>query len=188
MKPFLREVLVAAGFALVGAIAYAGLSALVGAHLAVRLVAVGIGGAYVLYLLQGAAVRTGRIAVFAGWLVATAGLSVFAPSLAVILISQVLLISIVRMLYHHTSALAALLDLGLSAFALAALVWASAKTGSFFLATWSFFLVQALFASIPSEFGANRSRDIQSPESDQFDRAFRAADAAIRRIAIERSQ
>jgi hypothetical protein len=187
-KPsFFKGVFIAAAFALVGAIIYAGLASVVGGGLSIRLVIILLGGAYIGYLLKGSEDRTGRIAVFAAWIAITAAMSFFSASLALALITQTVLISVVRTLYHHSSALAALLDLGLSSFALSAAVWASAETGSFFLTAWSFFLVQALFVVIPSEFGRVANPKDAAPEQDEFGRASRTAEAAIRRIATERS-
>lgn len=183
---FFRGVVVAAVLALVGAIAYSGLATLIGAGFALKLITVALGGAYVLYLLSGTEDRTGRIAVFVGWLTVTGVVGFLTAGLTMTLITQVLLISTIRALYHHGSVLAALLDLGLSAFALSALVWASAESGSLFLSVWTFFLVQALFVAIPSDFKTQKA-GAQKPEADQFDRAFRTAESAIRRIATERS-
>ena len=184
-KPgFFRGAVLAACLALTGAIVYAGLSTVIGSALAIRAVTAALGGAYVLYLLRRSEERSGRIAVFAGWGFVTTGIWMFADSLAMTFITQAILISLVRTLYHHRSSLAALLDLGLSAFALSAAVWASAQSGSFFLTVWCFFLVQALFVGIPSEFTNHGSKS--SAVDDQFGRAFRTAETAIHRIATQR--
>lgn len=182
-----RGVIVAAVMAVSGAIAFAGLAAVFSAPLALRLVTVALGGAYVLYLLGCATDRTGRIAVFAGWAVTTAGFWLLLPEVAITLITQALLISLVRALYHHASVLAGLMDLGLSVFALAAAVWASGQSGSVFLTIWSFFLVQALFVGIPPAFRKTGRQRYERTATDEFNRALRAAETAIRRIATERS-
>ena len=76
----------------------------------------------------------------------------------------------------------ALLDLALSAISVAGFVWAASRTGSVFLATWCFFLVQALFIAIPP--ALKRKASAVSRQTNQsFDNARRRADAAIRQLA-----
>ena len=65
MSGFFKGAAVAAILALAGAVTFAGLASLIGAPLALCLVIVALGGAYILYLLKRASDRTGRIAVFA---------------------------------------------------------------------------------------------------------------------------
>ena len=183
---FFRGVVVAAVLALFGAIAFSGLSLVVGGAAALKIVTILLGGAYIVYLLRGANERTGRIAVFAAWIFVTSGIWFFTADLAMTLITQAVLISIVRALYHHASVLAGLLDLVLTAFALSAAAWASAHSGSMFLTVWCFFLVQALFIGIPSEFKISRKTERQQMVENEFGRAFRTAETAIKRIATQR--
>jgi hypothetical protein len=179
---FISGVIIAAVLALSGAIAYAGLSAIMGTDTALHMVIALLGGAYIVQLLRTSPERTGRIAVFAAWLITTGAMPLIAAGLGAALITQAVAISMVRGLYHHRSVLAALADLALSAMALSAAVWASAETGSFALSAWSFFLVQALHVFIPSRLPTGAERPSAQTE-DPFDRAHRAAEAAIRRIA-----
>ena len=179
---FLRGVIIAAALALTGAVGYAGLSSILGGGSALQLITVLLGGCYVLYLLHTARDRSGRIATFGAWLLVSSSVWLADPGLGLVLITQAVLISLTRALYHHSSVLAGLLDLCLSAFALSAAVWASNESGSVFLTIWCFFLVQALFVGIPSDFRQARPNDTP----DHFDRASRTAEAAIRRIATER--
>lgn len=188
-KPgFLRGIVVAAALALAGSIAFSGLSLILGGAVALKILLTLLAGVYVLYLLRASAERTGRIAVFAAWLLVTGGIWFFTADLTLMLIAQAVSISIVRSLYHHAGVLAGLLDLVLSAFALSAAVWASAQTGSMFLIVWCFFLVQALFVGIPASFKPEQRQSTAqkfTPE-DEFGRAFRTAETAIRRIATQR--
>lgn len=186
-RGLLGGVAFAALLALAGTIGYAGLTTLVGPRVALGCLVAALGGAYVLHLLGRSEDRVGRIAVFAAWLAITLGVALFVPGLAAALITQTLAISLVRTLYHHGAVLAGLADLVLSAFALSAAVWAGAETGSVFLSTWSFFLVQALHIAIPARFSRVREGGESDGAVDSFSRAARAADAAIRRIATERS-
>ena len=183
---FFRGVIVALVLALLGAIAFSGLSIVIGGALALKVVTILLGGAYIVYLLRGAKDHTGRIAVFVVWTLTTIGVWFFTTDLAIMLISQALLISMVRSLYHHTSVLAGLLDLVLTAFSLSAAVWASAQSGSLFLTVWCFFLVQALFVGIPSEFNKSLKQERQQAADNEFGRAFRTAESAIKRIATQR--
>jgi hypothetical protein len=187
-RGLLGGVALAALLALAGAIGYAGLATLFGPRIALSCLVVALGGAYVLHLLGRSQDRVGRIAVFAAWLAITLGVALFAPGLTAALITQTLAISLVRTLYHHGAVLAGLADLVLSAFALSAAMWASAETGSVFLTTWSFFLVQALHIAIPTRFSRAHEEAERDGGEDPFSRAARTADAAIRRLATERSQ
>jgi hypothetical protein len=75
------------------------------------------------------------------------------------------------------------MDLGLNALSISASVWAITRSGSVFLATWCFFLVQALFVGIPPAVNkkANPKRNT-APDNERFERAKRQADAALRTL------
>ena len=185
---FLQGVIVAALFALVGSISLAGLSIVLGGAVALQIVTTALGGAYIVYLLSQSNERTGRIAIIAAWGVVTTCSWLLTADLSMTLITQSVLISIVRALYHHTRVLAGMADFGLSLFALSAAAWASSQSGSMFMTVWCYFLVQALFAGIPASFNTREqiiSAD-KSTREDNFGRAFRAAETAIRRIATQR--
>ena len=185
---FFKGVVVAAVFALAGSIAFAGLSILVGGAVALKIVTITLGGAYIVYLLHSASERIGRLAIFATWGVVTTATWLLTSDLSMTLITQCVLISTVRTLYHHASVLAGLLDFALSAFALSAAVWASDQSGSVFMTVWCFFLVQALFVGIPASFAQQelKTSAAKSAREDKFARAFRTAENAIRRIATQR--
>jgi hypothetical protein len=106
-----------------------------------------------------------------------------APPLPLYLLIHVAAIWLVRSLYFYSGLLPALMDLGLSALSISATVWAITRWGSVLLATWCFFLVQALFVAIPpaiknkQEPGANAAAD-----NAHFERAKRQADAALRQL------
>ena len=184
---FFQGVVAAAMFALIGSIGFAGLSIVTGGAVALKIVTITLGGAYIVYLLNRSSERIGRIAIFAAWGVVTTSTWLFSADLAMTLITQTVFISVVRTLYHHTQALAGLLDFLLSAFALSAAIWASGQSGSLFMTVWCFFLVQALFVGIPSSFKheAKQARAGKSAQEDKFSRAFRAAETAVRRIATQ---
>jgi len=76
-----------------------------------------------------------------------------------------------------------LMDLGLSTLSVSATVWAITRSGSVFLATWCFFLVQALFVTIPPAVkGKKMATDNPTPNNDNFEQARRQADRALRQL------
>jgi len=90
---------------------------------------------------------------------------------------------LLRSLYFYSSALSALLDLGLTLAAVATAYWAIAYTGSVFLCVWCFFLVQALFVVIPPAVTGARG-PVFSTDSDaeKFERARLRAEKALRQL------
>ena len=181
---FFNGVLVALVFALVGGAAFAGLTTVFSTFAVLELVVTGLAGSYVGYLLGRSEDRSGNVAAFVFWLISAFAAWLLAPNLAVLLCVHVVMIWLVRSLYFHGGVLTALADLGLSALALGSAVWAAQQTGSMFMAVWCFFLVQALFVVIPISFAEPAGRSDGQP--DKFSRAYRAAEAAVRRMATQR--
>lgn len=147
----------------------------------VRFVVAGLGLAYVVYLLKRTDERVGRVVAIAAWAIAALALWIFAPPTLLYLAVHLGLLWLVRSLYFHGSLLSALADLGLVALGLAASVWAATQTHSVALSVWTFFLVQALFVAIPPRVAAPEAAAHDVPE-DPFQRAHRAAEAALRRM------
>lgn len=178
---FLGGAAIAFVFAATGAAMFAALTPWLASHLAIRGIAIALGGAYTLYLLSRSEERTGRIATVAAWCVATTLSIVFVSALPLLLICQVAVIWLIRSLYFHGSIVTALADLGIGALALACAIWAAKSSGSMFLSVWCFFLVQALFVALPTDIAAKAQRD--DGDDQPFKRAERSAAAAMRRIA-----
>lgn len=152
-----------------------------------RFVVAGISLAYVLYLLARSRERIGRVTVVAAWLMLAALAWWLALPLPAYIVAHVGMIWLIRSLYFHTSALSALADLGLNALAIAAAVWAGVQTHSLWLGIWCFFLVQALFVTIPRDWRRPRAGHPPTPEaSDRFEAAHRVAESALRRAASVR--
>jgi hypothetical protein len=88
---------------------------------------------------------------------------------------------LVRSLYFYSGVVPALMDLSISTFSVSATAWAISRSGSVFLATWCFFLVQALFVAIPP---AIKRRQARQPvtDNDNFARAKRDADKALHQL------
>lgn len=144
-----------------------------------------LGFAYVLYLVGRSRERTGRVIAVILWLVTAAVTFFLAPPLPLYLIIHVGMVWLIRSLYFYSSALAALLDLALSAISLAVAIWAAVWSGSVFLTVWCFFLVQALFSAIPRSLSrGTRKSDRPGRDEEPFEHAHRMAEAAVRRLSI----
>ncbi len=140
--------------------------------------------AYLVYLLQRARARIGKLVTVAAW----ALLAAVNWLLPVPLFEQILLLAaltwLVRSLYFHASLISAALDFGLVAVGLAAAAWAVVNTGSLAAALWSFFLLQALFCWIPDAAG----RSVRDPadadiNASSFRAAHRVALDAVRKLS-----
>ena len=137
--------------------------------------------AYICHLLRSCRARTGRVMTLAAWgaFAMTAGWLV--DSLTFYVVLHCGAIWLIRCLYAYSSLVPALLDAALSATAFLALAWALARSGSIFLATWCFFLTQALWTFIPP--GLQRRRVPPTAVTNGvFEGARRRADAALRQL------
>jgi hypothetical protein len=181
VRPSLANgIVVAVVLAIAGGALFAGLTVWFTPHLALRWVATLSAGGYGLYLLANTTQRTGRIVAVACWCAGAICIAAFVNSLAFFLIAHTAMIWLLRTLYFHNSIVAALADLGLSALALAAAVWAAASSASVGLAIWCLFLTQALFVLLPQ---LSRAALHDEDDNTEFERARRSADAALRRLA-----
>lgn len=177
---FIEGALAAGLLALGGAVAVTVLSPWLGGAQALRLALTCVAAAYLAYLLSRSRERTGRIVVPCLWLAATA-IGWATLGLTAFVLLQTAMLWLVRALYHHGGALAALLDLALCAFALAAGAWA-VGTGSWLLTLWCFFLVQALFTWIPDPRAAADAADT-GIDDHGFEEARELARSALERLA-----
>ena len=180
---FIQGVIVAAVFAFFASAIIATLTPFVGFFSVIRLVIPALGLAYLLYLFSRNKERVGRVTTIAIWSALAAVTWWVAPSLPLYLLIHVGALWLVRSLYFHSGVLPALMDLGLSGLSITAAVWAIAQSGSVFLATWCFFLVQALFVAIPPvvKRKANTPRN-SAVENASFERARRQADQALSQL------
>ena len=176
---FWRGTLAALVLSTAGALAFKIFAPLTGSGLGLKLVALGLSAAYLLWLLARHEARVGRVASVAAWSLAAALLLAVDPALWTWLLVQAGLIWLLRCLYAHDSLRAALLDAGLNGLALAAAIATAAHTRSLFLSLWCFFLLQALYVLIP---GA-AVRPGTADDRDPFEHAERAAESALRRLA-----
>ena len=164
---------------------FATLGQLYGAGTVLRILVPIVGLAYTLYLLSRSSDRVGRLTTVIVWALVAGATWLTAPPLAVLLIVHAGMTWLVRSLYFYSSVLPALLDLALSVLGLSAAIWAAILTGSAFLAFWCFFLVQALFVVLPRDISAGTTGPARNHDDGGFQRAYRTAEAAARRLSVD---
>ena len=180
---FSQGLVVAIILAVAGGVSFTLLTPFLGAGFVIRLTVAGLAWAYVVYLVARSGHAVGRVTVATASVLVTALAWWLLPTLTTFVLAHVLVIWIVRSLYYHSGLLSSLADLALTFGGVLLAVWASARTGSVFLATWSFFLVQALFTAIP-QLPFARTRDPeQITTPDRFETASREAEKALRQLA-----
>jgi hypothetical protein len=139
--------------------------------------------AYLFYLLGSSPVRIGRVTAFSLAAVVIAVSMCFETSLVLYVLLHIGLIWLLRSCYFHNSLSAALADMGLCGLGFAAALWAAERSGTLFLALWSFFLVQALVLPVVhNRFSGGKSAIEDHNES--FRRAYRSAQSALRRLNV----
>lgn len=180
---FFHGVIVAAVLGFFASAIVATLVPFIGLGAVVRLVIPLLGLSYILYLLNRSMERLGRITALTLWSAMAAIVWWTAPPLPLYLIIHVGAVWLIRSLYFYSGAMPALMDLGLNALGVSAAVWAITRSGSVFLATWCFFLVQAMFVAIPPAVRRRAKSHPNTPSiSEKFERAKRQADAALRQL------
>ncbi len=180
---FLHGVIVAAVLGFFASAIVATLTPFVGLGAVLRLVIPALAFAYLLYLFSRSDERVGRVTTLSLWSALAAVMWWLAPPLPLYLLVHVGVVWLVRSLYFYSGVMPALMDLGVSALSVSAAVWAISRSGSVFLATWCFFLVQAVFVAIPPAIKCKRKqqRDTTS-DNENFEHARRNADQALRRL------
>ena len=146
---FFHGVLVAAVLGFFASAIVATFTPFVGLGAVLRLVIPALALTYLLYLFSRSDERVGRVTTLFLWGALAAITWWVAPPLPLYLLIHAGAIWLVRSLYFYSGVMPALLDLALSSLSISATVWAITRSGSVFLATWCFFLVQALFVVIP---------------------------------------
>lgn len=138
---------------------------------------------YLLYLLTRSSERVGRIVVVTSFVISVATAWLLGASPTAHLILVLASIWIVRALYYYQSALLAMADLSLVVLGVAAFAFAWQSTQSFGLATWSFFLVQALFTFLPDRLITKPQLPETTDAARTFEAAHDSARAAVRALA-----
>ena len=180
---FLHGVIVAAVFGFFASAVVATLTPFVGLGVVVRLVIPALGLAYLLYLFSRSPERVGRVTTISLWSALAIVTWWLAPPLPLYLLIHVGAVWLVRSLYFYAGFVPALMDLGISALSVSATVWAISRSGSVFLATWCFFLVQALFVTIPPSVTKKTKQErVAATDNEGFEIAKRQADQALRQL------
>ena len=180
---FLNGVFLAAALALLASIAITVLAPLFTLSVLYLFVIPGLGLSYILYLFSCSTERVGRVTTLGLWALVAVTAWIVALPLTLYVVLHVSAIWLIRSLYFHSSIVPALMDLCLNVLSLASAVWAFMQSGSPFLAVWCFFLVQSLFILIPPVLNAGSRFAAQKHlESDNFERARRIAESAIREL------
>jgi hypothetical protein len=179
---FLHGVVAAAGLAFAASALFAVATPFLGAGAVLRLAVPALAGAYLLWFFRTNRQRTGRVVTLTLWTMLAAVAWWAAPPLPVYLLVHAGAIWLVRSLYSYSGVIPAFMDLGLSALSAVALAWVFLRTGSVFLATWSFFGVQTLWIAIPARIGGRTATGAPATGNERFERASRQADAALRQL------
>lgn len=139
---------------------------------------------YLIYLLKHSENPVGRVVTVSGWAAASFACSLLnVPPVEQVFI-QAAIIWLTRSLYFHYSIVAAILDLGLVSFGLAASAWAVFNTGSTAAALWCFFLIQSMFCWIPDgKPSLSLHSSISGKSNSTFSTAHRVAVDAVRKIS-----
>lgn len=179
---FMYGALLALALAVAAAISVVVLSPFLGLGSVIRLLTPLLSLVYLVYLFRTTRARTGRVVTLTAWstLAVIAWWSV--PSLSLYLLLHAGAIWLIRSFYAYSSLVPAVADLALSAIAAATFGWAFMRTGSVFLATWCFFLVQALWTFLPRRLPAKGKNKAQTRDNARFESARRQADAALRQL------
>ncbi len=141
--------------------------------------------AYLIYLLSASSSRSGKITTVSLWFVVSGFTWFLTPPLLIFILIHIGMIWLIRSIYFYKSILMAIADMGLSVLGLIAAIWAFESTDSLFLSFWCYFLVQALFVFIPAGLQRPTSKSStaeQSSKDEAFQRAYRSAEAALRRL------
>lgn len=152
-----------------------------------RLVVAGLGLTLVVRAVSRSDEKTGRIVTLAVWAAIAVGIWLLGVGLPIYIVVHVTLAWLARSLFTYSRLIEAGIDLALSLIALSFAIFAVVRTDSVFLAAWSFVLVQAFHACIPSlaaRWVAPQERSLPVGDPNRgFADAFKAADDALHRIA-----
>jgi hypothetical protein len=183
---FLHGVIAAAALAFVASAMTGTLTPFLGVGTVLRLAVPVVAAGYLVYFFRSSRQRTGRVVTWSLWTALAVVAWWAAPSLPFYLLVHAGAVWLVRSLYAYSGVIPALMDLGLCALSACAFGWIFLRTGGVFLATWSFFLVQALWVAIPRQIegriGARNAKHAPAGGNERFEHAHRQADEALRQL------
>lgn len=137
---------------------------------------------YIRFLINRSERRAGRVLFVFVWLSITALLAFGNVSLSLVVLIYSALIWLVRSFYFHRGALAVIMDGVVSVAAWQAGFAVLRSSGSFFLATWCYFLVQSLFALLPLWFHSTKPALVNSASNNRFEQSYGHAEQALRQL------
>lgn len=183
-KPtFLHGVVAAAVLAFCTSAMLAALTPFLGLATVIRLTVPLLALGYLIYLMRASHQSTGRLVTLSLWCALAAVTWWTAPPLPIYLLIHAGAVWLVRSLHVYSGVIPAAMDLGLCALSLLTFLWAFMRTGSVFAATWSFFLVQALWVAIPPSIQRRDAMREPASGNEPFERARRQADEALRQLS-----
>ncbi len=179
-KPgFIEGVVVALVLCIAGSIGYSIVSVVCNNYDTWRVLIAAISFGYSVYLLGRSLQHTGRIIVTLSWLLMSVAVWLFEPPLLHYALIHLASLWLIRSLYFHASILSTLLDLGLIALGVAVSFWALIHSGSPLLSLWCFFLVQAVFVTIPGRIKPVPTNQDTTNSNVKFQQAMRNAQSAL---------
>jgi hypothetical protein len=183
---FLHGAIAAAALAFVASAMIGTLTPFLGVGTVLRLTVPVLAACYLVYFFRSSCQRTGRVVTWSLWTALAVVTWWAAPPLPFYLLIHAGAVWLVRSLYSYSGVIPALMDLGLCALSAFAFGWVFLRTGGVFLATWSFFLVQALWVAIPRQIkGGIEERNVKHAPAggnERFEHARRQADEALRQL------
>ena len=177
---FSGGVMMALALSLGGALLLSAASLVTGFGIALRGVLLLVMLGYWLWLLRVTGARAGISLMVAAWLLLAVTLVALNPPFVVWLGACTLLLWLQRSALRYRRPAPALADAGLSLLALCAASVAYWHSGSFLLACWSFFLLQAACVFIPAQ--ATPVASTITTDSNRFAQARHSAEQALRRL------
>lgn len=174
-----RELSIALGLSIGGAIMFRCGAWVLGTGLAFRLTLATIGAGYALALLTVMPSRVGRLATLLLFVALDLALFLLHAPLTLWGGGQAFLLWLLRCSYLHKNITTAMLDLGLAGLAVGMAQVGFLHNGSTFLALWSYGLIQALHTLLPRFTATTVSPMV---DADRFDTAYHQAEAALRRL------
>lgn len=179
-KPgFIEGVVVALVMCIAGSIGYSVVGVVCNDYDTWRVLIAAISFSYSIYLLWRSQQRTGRIIVTLSWLLMSVAIWLIEPSLLHYALIHLASLWLIRSLYFHASILSTLLDFGLIALGVAVALWALIHSGSLLLSLWCFFLVQAVFVTIPGKIKSVPTNQAVTNNNVKFQQAIRNAQSAL---------
>ena len=181
---FLEGILIALIAAIVGEVLFTVLPWFLGSWLALLLIITLLSLSYLLYLLRRSPRKAGRPTLLLLWGLSSLSAGAFEVGIPFYLLLQLGFIWLARSLYFGNGLFVALADLGLHALAAVSALWAFSRSGSLFLAIWSFFLVEAFFSLLPLRPSVPDDECEAHGANPRFEQACRNATAALQKLTV----